>query len=430
VEQRQRLHPLTPLLRGARLLVLAVAALSWRGLADLGLGRWLVAMAGVAVVVLAMSAVSWAVTGYQLSGTELRVYEGLVSRRTRVVPLDRVQAIDVVRPFLARLLGLAELRIEVIGAKKTEAPLSYLSVADAARLREKLVARVAGAPGATTVEAQAEQPLHTVDNRTLVYGQLLTPQAWSVPVGVLAVLVQALTLPNWTLIGIASALTALVGVFQVPARRVLEDWNFRIATDSTGLRMRHGLLSTRSHTVPPQRVQAVKITWPLLWRMAGWLRTRIDVAGYGEGAESIRAGMLLPIADEATTRRVTGLVLSGAVHRATFVDVTELPLAAPPERARWLAPVARRFLGFGMTDDVVTSREGVLTRELVVVPLARIQSVRVVQGPLQRRLRLANVHVDTAGRLHVVGRHRDVDEAYAIAATLASRSRAARARRG
>jgi hypothetical protein len=29
-----------------------------------------------------------------------------------------------------------------------------------------------------------------------------------------------------------------------------------------------------------------------------------------------------------------------------------------------------------------------------------------------------------------VGRHRDVDEAYAIAATLASRSRAARARRG
>ena len=428
MEQRQRLHPLTPLVRSARYLLVAVAAVSWRGLADLGVARWLVAMVCVAVVAVGISAVSWAVTGFQLAGRELRIYEGLLSRRTRTIPLERVQTVDVVRPFIARLLGLAELRIEVVGAKKTEAPLAYLSVGDAARLRERLIALVAGTAAENASEAPAEQPVHAVDNRTLVYGQLLTPQVWSVPVGIAFVVAQASADPQWTFIGMASTLTALIGVFQVPVRRILNDWNFRIATDPSGLRLRHGLLSTRSQTIPPQRVQAARVTWPLLWRPAGWQRTRIDVAGYGEGADSMRAGTLLPIADGETTRRVTGQVLGGAVGGSAFVDVSALPLSEPPKRARWLAPIALRYYGIGLTDDVVAARDGVLTRHLVVVPFARIQSVRVVQGPLQRRLRLASVHVDTAGGIRLIGQHRDADEAYALAATLASRSRTARPR--
>jgi putative membrane protein len=433
VEQRQRLHPLTPLVRSGRFLLLAVAGVSWQGLDDLGIAQWLLAMAGVAVVAAIVSAVSWAVTGYELADRELRVYEGLISRRTRTIPLERVQAVDLVRPLIPRLLGLAELRLEVVGAKKTEAPLAYLTVAEATALRERLIALVSGTgtPAEDATEAPAEQAVHAINNRMLVNSQLLTPQAWSVPIGIAFVLVQAFMDPLLTFVGIASTLTALLGVFQVPIRRVLDDWNFRIAIDHTGLRLRHGLLGTRSQTVPPQRVQAVNVTWPLLWRPAGWRRVRIDVAGYGAGAESIRAGTLLPVADDATTRQVAAMVLGGAVHgrfNGEVVDPGAVPMSPPPERARWLAPIARTRLGFGMTAEVVAARSGVLTRQLAVVPLARIQSVRVVQGPLQRKLGLATVHVDTAGALHVVGEHRDVTEAYAIAATLATRSRTARQR--
>jgi putative membrane protein len=61
------------------------------------------------------------------------------------------------------------------------------------------------------------------------------------------------------------------------------------------------------------------------------------------------------------------------------------------------------------------------------VPLARIQSVRVTQGPVQRALALASVHIDTAGTLRLTGEHRDAAEAYAAAAAMADLSRAARA---
>jgi putative membrane protein len=121
-----------------------------------------------------------------------------------------------------------------------------------------------------------------------------------------------------------------------------------------------------------------------------------------------------------TARYVVGEVLPG-------VDVAALPMTAPPPRARWLAPLRRPVLGAGLTDRVFASRDGLLTRELVVVPYARIQSVRVVQGPWQRRLALANVHADTAGGLHAVAAHRDVGEAWALAAELAERARYARA---
>ncbi|MFD0581544.1 PH domain-containing protein [Dactylosporangium darangshiense] len=67
-----------------------------------------------------------------------------------------------------------------------------------------------------------------------------------------------------------------------------------------------------------------------------------------------------------------------------------------------------------------------LTRDLVAVPLARVQSVRVTQGPLQRLLSLATVTVDTAGGLHATARLRDTADAYRLADALATLSRTAR----
>jgi putative membrane protein len=448
-EPLRRLHPLSPLLHSAKTLGVAIAAISWQGFAQLGLARWL----GVLVVLLlgavALSVISWLVTGYHVVGRELRIREGLLWRRSRAIPLDRLQAVDLVRPVLARLVGLAELRLEVIGASKAEAPLAYLSVAEAAALRTRLLslstvasppatlapaavpsaADPAGAAAEPVVPAppaaEQERPVHRVVNRDVVIGQLLTPQAWLVPIGMLFVIVQFAFEGSRTFVGIASTTTALIGIAVQPVRRVLDDWDFRLSTASAGLRLRHGLLDTRSQTVPLSRVQAVGVTWPLLWRPKRWLRCRIDVAGYGRSGRAGRPGeggptnRLLPVGDLATAQLVVAEALPG-------VDVAALSMVRPPARARWLAPVRQPILGAALTDRVFASVDGPLTRELVVVPYARIQSVRVVQGPLQRRLRLATVHADTAGALHAVAHHWDVDEAWALAAELAARARGAR----
>jgi putative membrane protein len=426
-EPRRRLHPLTPLVKGARALVVIIAALSWQTFGRAGLA-WFAAMVVAALIgQVILSVISWYFTGYQVVGRELRIHEGLVFRRSRAIPLERLQSVEVVRPLTAQLTGLAELRLEVVGGSKTEAPLAFLTVDEARALRERLLVLAGKASEAAPAEspereqAHVERPIHAVTNRDLLISQLLTPQTLFIPVGVAFVVIQFATEATWSFIGIASTLTAMAGVLLQPVRRVLADWNFRLARQDGSLRVRGGLLETRSQTMPLDRLQAVEVTWPLLWRAKRWLRLRPHVAGIAapSSADNAGGGRLLPVGDPDTARLVLAEALPG-------VALDEILFTQPSRRARWLHPFAWRVLGAALTDQVVAHREGLLTREVLVVPYARIQSVRVVRGPLQRRLGLATVYADTAGGPSAAARDRDVSEAWELAATLAERSRQAR----
>jgi putative membrane protein len=453
---RRRLHPLSPLLNSAKLLAGLIAVISIQGFAQLGWRGGIGVVIIAAVGAMAFSAVSWLVTGYHVLGRELRIYDGVLVRRTRAIPLERLQSVEVVRPLVARAAGLAELRLEVVGGGRTEAPLAFLTEPDAVALRERLLALAGrgtapaadarpgapGTPGASGTAssaaptpalapaplAQTEHPLHRVVNRDVVISQLLTPQMMFLPFGVALVAVQTLFRTAVNLVVMLSLIVAVIGVVQQPVRRILSDWNFRLALQDPaagrrdrGLRVRHGLTETRSQTVPLHRIQALRVTWPLLWRRRAWLHCQLHVAGIEATpqASTESSGQLLPVGDRATAERLAEAVMPG-------LDLAGLPLTAPPARARWVAPIRRPVLGAAVGDQVFASRDGRITRRLVVVPYARIQSVRVVQGPVQRRLRLATVFVDAAGSLTAAAHHRDLSDARGLAAALTERARAAR----
>ena len=56
----------------------------------------------------------------------MRVNTGFLFRQHRQARLDRVQAIDIVQPLLARIFGLAELKFEVADAGESAVRLAYL----------------------------------------------------------------------------------------------------------------------------------------------------------------------------------------------------------------------------------------------------------------------------------------------------------------
>ncbi|MBB3093702.1 putative membrane protein [Actinoplanes campanulatus] len=425
IEPRRRLHPLSPLLKGAKSIVVIVAALSWQTLGQVGPTDFALIVLALAVGVVIFSAVGWWNTGYHVVARELRITEGLVWRRNRAIPLDRLQAVELRRPLLAQLSGLAELRLEVVGGNKAEAPLAYLTVRDAATLRERLLAlsgRAAPVDTATTDEPAGGAPLYRVRNHDLLISQLLTPQAIFLPFGVAWVSAQFLLEGSWTFIGIASTMTAMAGVLLQPIRRVLRDWDFQLAREGGDrLVLHYGLTETRSQVVPPNRVQAVRLTWPFLWRAKRWMSLRMDIAGLSgpDPGDDKSSDRLMPVGDLPTARALVAAALPG-------VDLATLATSPPPPWARLLHPFGLRFLGAGLAADVFVSRSGRITRETTLIPYARMQSVRVVQGPVQRRLGLATVYADTAGGHAGAARDRPLAEAYAIADQLALRARRAR----
>src|SRR5262249_48489882 len=80
------------------------------------------------------------VTRWKVDGATLRIETGLLRRDSRQLPIARIQAVDLVRPFLARMLGLAELRVRLAGAGDADARLAYLTEPGAEALRARLLA--------------------------------------------------------------------------------------------------------------------------------------------------------------------------------------------------------------------------------------------------------------------------------------------------
>jgi len=434
----QRLHPLSPVLRGGRLLALAVLVVVRQSVETLHVdnGRDAVPyLLGVPVVAV-LAVVQWRTTRWRVEDGDFRLETGVLRRRSRRVPLARLQAVDLVRPPLARLTGLAELRLQAVGHDGAEAGLAYLSLPEAHRVRAVLL-HLAGRgtitpaePGTATAAAQPPP------------GVLLA----RVPPGVLAASV-ALSGPAATFLLLAVGLVVLGvsgppgsgpallgGVFPVllSAGAVLQrgfarEYGFRLTEADGALGITHGLLETRVQTVPLDRVQAVVIEEPALWRVLpatrDWVRMRVVVAGYrGESRrQEARTDVLLPVGPRW---------LAGTLVARLLPGVTVDPCPGPaPRRARWLHPLQAGRLGLGVDDRVVTITGGWPGRSIDLLPHAKVQSWRRTQGPLGRRLRLVTLHVDVAGRPRSAIAHaRDSDSSGPLLERLADLGRAARAR--
>ena len=135
-----------------------------------GLGLIAVLVGGIL-----LGARSWWITKWHLTVDEIRVDIGLLFRRTRIIRFDRIQAIDVAQPFVARLFGMAELRMDVAGGGKSDGKLSYFAYEEAGRLRTALLVRAKGQQVAEQQTAPVElEPLLVVPTGRLLGATLLS----------------------------------------------------------------------------------------------------------------------------------------------------------------------------------------------------------------------------------------------------------------
>jgi putative membrane protein len=421
----QRLHPLSPVVRGGRATIAIAILLIPTALGGDSLSNATPQLVVVAVLALA-GFVSWLVTRWRIEDDDLRIETGLLRRQSLRFPLAQVQAIDVVRPGLARLFRVAELRLRMAGASGTTARLAYVGEHEVEPLRDQLLAL---ARGARLDEDLAEEEPAAAEEHVLA----------TVATGPL---VASIVLENWWLLVILGGLLAGFAVSPSTAGRVLggsgfvwaismvtflwrrfnQQYRLTVAEGSEGLHLRGGLVALTAEIIRPGRVQAVRLVEPLLWRPLGWCRLEVDVAGRqrskGEGeAQRGQLRALLPVG-----KRRLGMEL---VER--LVPDRPQELSRPPRRVLWKSPFRYRVLSWGRSETCVATTSGRLRRVTCWVPLEKVQSLRHVQGPVQRRLRLASVHVDTAGRaVHATLRDRDAREAETALGELTDLARAAR----
>jgi len=443
VKQTERPHPLTPFIRGWIVFVAIVLSFGPRffeggddgqGLARLGLA-WIVAgVLGLALLAGGAGYVSWRFTRFVIDDEELRIETGVLFKTSRKIAFERIQSVDIIQPLAARLFGLAELRIEA-GAGDSGIRLRYLSRTKSARLRDYLLARAHGSAArlADTVDGPARDVLFDsgVADKTLVtilpgalVGSFLLSTEFLVPTLVVVVFAVGAAVSGIGFVALGGIIPMALGVFSLVSRRVIAMFHFTLAESSRGLRVTRGLTNLTSQSVPVDRIQGVRLCQPVLWKPFGWWRVDVDIVGYGSNDREDSSGgatsVLLPVASQAQVRLALSRVLPG-------FRVDAIELTGAPRRARAFRWFDWWTLRYGWDDRAIVTQHGWLVHERHIVPHAKTQSVRIEQGPLQRRLRLADVHIDTPkGPVHAVAHQMDATAARELALSQLDRARAAR----
>lgn len=434
-----RLHPLSPFVRAGRqmmslvLLVAGILVANHRKV-----GSDLIIDLAIVGLALAGGFISWLVTRWQISDGVLRVETGLLRRDSRRFPLSQIQAVDVVQTGLARVLGLAELHVRVAGGDSAHGGrLACLRRADAEHLRRDLLALAATAAAGPVRagkvrdgDAAAEAAAGTPGGERLLFRvrPVRLPAAILFSrTGAVAVIVAAATCLTVVLSGhtstVAPFLPVVLGVAVNLWRQLNGEYGTTVTAARDGIRLRSGLIQTTAETIRPGRIQAVRLIEPVIWRMFGWCRLEVDVAGARQRGENQAEGQRLRAVIPVGSRAEADQML------AELLGAPPQPSLRPPAAARWKAPLTYHFLAWGCDERYVAAARGRVSRQTTWVPLEKVQSVRWVQGPGQRTLRLATVYLDVAGkRVSARIQDRATAEALEILGRLPDLTRAARSR--
>ena len=441
-EEWKPLHPLTYLPRvagsvtgiiGGVTLANASAIAAWLSGEEpalFGSVSVLLGLAAVVVAVLALCVVycylSWKMTRYAVTSTAVWYRAGILKRTQRHARLSRIQTVNVSHSLLGRIVGLGYLDIEVAGGQDSSIKLGLLTSRRLEELRALLLALASGAID-EAVDPSADSVAATVGYRSGA-SPLEAPARPVFRIGFVKLLSSMLaTFENAValffgvfLLGLNGFLVGVVGVTSVMSflgilagvwARFDREFGFTASIAADGVRISRGLTARRQVTIPPGRIHALQVTQPLIWRIFGWYRVEITQAGNASTtkdeknkgmAVDVASDVLLPVGNRADLLRAIAMAIPdlGVDDPEGFIESLRVGtgedrwMTPIPQSARILDPLVYKRRAFALTDAVFAIRDGFFNLRFSIIPLTRIQSVSVRQGPIQRWRSVASVRAE------------------------------------
>ncbi len=292
----------------------------------------------------------------------------------------------------------------------------------------------------------SQPPIFRISNVRLVGSIMLEHLVWLVPVVSLmlgaAVLAAVVSGENPFFIFMAllpGTFVPLLGYLGTLWARFDGAANFKITPSGQGgVTLRYGFTGTHTQNVMVERIQALVVEQSILWRVFGWYRIKMTIAGIGveqnDNQKLVTRNIALPVGNRQEALMVLRLLLPALdeVQAQVLLDTAngslkrqqpQVPaMIVTPSSARWMdlltwkrngvttvgytagsarattridSDAARASVGEHTQGDLLLIRGGCFNRTLAIVPVSRVLSVSWGQGPLQRAFGCASVHFGT-----------------------------------
>ncbi len=233
-------------------------------------------------------------------------------------------------------------------------------------------------------------------------------------------------------IGTVLVLLLLLNIVSV-VWAVLQLQGFRLTRQGDDLRIAYGLLTRHTATIPRHRIQSLALQQSWLFRRYDKFSISAETAGSDVASQSVARQLWLspissiearaalveeaqpdledparvewrPVAEGASRRILRRRLLVAApffllAAALPFVPSAALLLYLP--YALWAWWEGRRqadALAWALDDRALWLRHGWWNQTVVVVRPAKIQNLRLVESPFDRRAGMVGLHVDTAGQ--------------------------------
>ena len=292
----------------------------------------------------------------------------------------------------------------------------------------------------------SQPPIFRISNVRLVASIMLEHLVWLVPVVSLmlgaAVFAAVISGENPFFIFMAmlpGTFVPLLGYLGTLWARFDGAANFKITPSGQGgVTLRYGFTGTHTQNVMVERIQALVVEQSILWRVFGWYRIKMTIAGIGveqnDNQKLVTRNIALPVGNRQEALMVLRLLLPALdeMQAQVLLDTADGSLKrqqpqvpamiVTPSSARWMdlltwkrngvttvgytagsvqattridSDAARSSVGEHTRGDLLLIRGGCFNRTLAIVPVSRVLSVSWGQGPLQRAFGCASVHFGT-----------------------------------
>ena len=292
----------------------------------------------------------------------------------------------------------------------------------------------------------SQPPIFRISNVRLIASIMLEHLVWLVPAVALmvgaAVIAAILDGESPFLIFMAllpGTFVPLLGYLGTLWARFDGAANFKITPSGQGgVTLRYGFTGTHTQNVMVERIQALAVEQSILWRVFGWYRIKMTIAGIGveqnDNQKLVTRNIALPVGNRQEALMVLRLLLPALdeLQAQVLLDTADGSLKrqqpqvpamiVTPSSARWMDPLtwkrngvttvgytagsarattridsdaARAIVGEHTQGDLLLIRGGCFNRTLAIVPVSRVLSVSRGQGPLQRAFGCASVHFGT-----------------------------------
>ena len=317
VQEPKRLHPMT-LLQRVLVSLPALAFLLYPALSSPNSEAWFSIFLSLVYGFIALPAIvlQYMRFSYRITPKEIVIQSGVINRKNRSIPLERVQNIQIEQSLLPRMMGTAKVKVETAGSSSTEGVLEYVSLSEAHSIRQA-VRTFKRQQAAAELGADASDPEAATDEATepaaetgeeifaMPIGRVLLSGAFRFSLLYIALIfsglqfVPAEDLILWMqlsqgelegLYATAAASPWLTGLLTIFVAGLLswltgiainlnKYYGFRLWLDGDKLRLRRGLLTLAEGTIPLQKVQTLILRTNPAMRQFGWYALEVQTVG-------------------------------------------------------------------------------------------------------------------------------------------------------